>query len=151
MRTEKTAPNPKPLLHFRSPELPLILNADVMEIKWVEHNKKKVLLIDYTGLKMEKEMIQLLQQLPPYLAEGGAGTLLMLTDLTGCFATPGFMDAARKMEKEVFSKYQLKQAILGITGAKEILLKGFNLLSKNKLIPFNDKTEALNYLTSDKK
>jgi len=118
-----------------------------MEIKWIEHNKKKVLLVDYTGIKMEKEMISLLNSAPPFLAEVENQNILILTDLTGCYTTSGFMDAARKMEKEVLSKYQIKQAILGITGAKEILLKGFNLLSKNKLTPFHDKTEALNFLT----
>ena len=118
-----------------------------MEIKWMEHNKKKVLLIDYTGIKMEKEMINLLHSAPPYLEQAEGEPILMLTDLTGCFATPGFMDAARKIEKDILSKFQIKQAILGITGPKVILLKGFNLISKNKLTPFNDKTEALNYLT----
>lgn len=119
-----------------------------MEVTWLEHNKKKVLLVDYTGIKMEKDMINHLHSVVPFFSELEKDkTVLMLTDLSGCFATPGFMEAARKIEKEVLSKHQIKQAILGITGAKEILLKGFNLISKNKLTPFHDKTEALDYLT----
>jgi hypothetical protein len=119
-----------------------------MEIAWLEYNNQKVLVVDYTGIKMEKDMISHLNAAVPYISEVGMDKpLLLLTDLTGCFATPGFMDAARKMEKEVLSKYQIKQAILGITGAKEILLKGFNLISKNKLTPFHDKKEALDFLT----
>lgn len=119
-----------------------------MEIKWQEHNGKRVLVVDYTGIKMEKDMIAHLQSAVPQIANHNQDTvLLLLTDLTGCYATSGFMDAAKKLEKEVLSKYQIKQAILGITGAKEILLKGFNLIAKNKLTPFHDRTEALNYLT----
>lgn len=119
-----------------------------MEIKWLEHKGKKVLIVDYTGIKMEKDMIHHLRSAIPYIDQAEK-PLLLLSDLTGCYATPGFMDAARQVEKEVLSKHQIKQAILGITGAKEILLKGFNLISKNKLTPFHDRTEALNFLTKD--
>lgn len=119
-----------------------------MELKWLEHNKKRVLFVDYTGIKIEKEMINHLNSaVAEVLNYEKDKVLLLLSDLTGCYATSGFMDAAKKVEKEVLSKYQVKQAILGITGAKEILLKGFNLISKSKLVPFHDRTEALNFLT----
>ena len=122
-----------------------------MEVKWIEHRGRKILSIDYTGIKMEKEMIALLNSVPSFLKDLQKGeNLYAITDLTGCYATPGFMEAAKKMEKEVFSQYNLKSSILGITGPKAILLKAFNLVSKIKLEPFHTRKDALDYLCKDK-
>jgi hypothetical protein len=122
-----------------------------MEVKWIEHKGRKILSIDYTGIKMEREMIAHLNSVPPFLKDVTKGdNLYAVSDLTGCYATPGFIDAAKKMEKEVFSQYKLKWAILGIAGPKAILLKAFNLVSKIKLEPFNTQKDALEYLCKDK-
>jgi hypothetical protein len=121
-----------------------------MEIQWLEHKGKRILIIDYTGIRMEKDMITHLNKVVPQLNGLTKGdNLYMLSDLTGCYATPGFINAAKSLEKEVFSQYKLKWAILGITGPKVILLKGFNLVSKIKLEPFHTREEALAYLARD--
>jgi len=122
-----------------------------MEVKWIERKGRKILMVDYTGIKMEKEMIAHLNSVIPLLNDLNKGeNLYVVSDLTGCFATPGFIDAAKKMEKEVFSQHKLKWSILGISGPKTILLKGFNLVSKIKLEPFNTREQALDYLCKDK-
>lgn len=122
-----------------------------MEVCWIEHKGKKILVTDFTGIKLEKGMINLLNScLPLVEALPKGSTILNFIDLTGCFTTPGFLDAARKFEKEVLTHYDVKRAVLGITGPKEILLKGFNLIVKRKLAPFHSRTDALDYLISDK-
>lgn len=122
-----------------------------METKWIEHKGRKILLIDYTGIKMEKEMIANLNRAIPLINDLTPGNnLYIMSDLTGCYTTPGFIDSAKKVEKEVLSQYKVKWSIVGISGAKAILLKGFNLVSKTKLEPFNTREQALEYLCKDK-
>ena len=119
-----------------------------MENAWIEHKGKKILVNDYTGIKLEKEMIAHLNGAVGMVASLAPGSeVLMLLDFTGTFTTPGYIEAARKTEKETIEKFKVKRAVLGITGAKEILLKGFNLLAKQKLTPFHTREEALDYLT----
>ena len=101
-----------------------------MEVKWIEHNHKKVLLVDFTGSILEQNMIHFIHTVPPFLSDVQDDTILALTDITGCFATPGFIAAARKINNEVFDNYKIKQAIVGVVGAKVILLKAHNLLVK---------------------
>lgn len=120
-----------------------------MEVKWIEHRYKKIHLIDYSGLILERDMLSLLNAIPTFLPNVGNEPILVLTDITGCFLTPGFIDAAKKQRLELSNKYQIKQAIVGAVGAKVILLKVFNLVFKNKITPFSNHTEALNYLTKD--
>jgi hypothetical protein len=118
-----------------------------MEISWIEHKGKKILLTDYTGIKMDKDMVAHLEKVVPLVESQEKGSkILMLVDLTGCYATPGFMDAAKKFEKTVLVNYDVKRAITGVTGAKAILLKGFNLLTKQKLEPFDTRAMAMDYL-----
>jgi hypothetical protein len=63
-----------------------------MEISWIEHKGKKILLTDYTGIKMEKEMVAHLEKVVPLVESLEKGSkILMLVDLTGCYATPGFI------------------------------------------------------------
>ncbi len=119
-----------------------------MGVTWIEHSNKKVLLVDFTGSILEQNMIHLVHTLPPFLTDVGDDTILALTDITGCFATPGFVAAARKINNEVFDNFKIKQAIVGVVGAKVILLKAHNLLVKNKIIPFPNREEALDYLTA---
>ncbi len=118
-----------------------------MENIWIEHKGKKILVNDYTGIKLEREMIAHLNDAIGLVANLTPGTeVLMLIDFTGAFTTPGYIEVARKTEKETIEKYKVKRAVLGITGAKEILLKGFNLFAKQKLTPFQTRQEALDYL-----
>lgn len=120
-----------------------------MELHWTEHNGKKILLNDYTGIKMEKEMIAQVEKSIPLVQQLEKGAeLRMLVDLTGCFVTPGFLEAAKKAEREVLEQYKVKRAVLGITGPKVVLLKGYNLFAKQKLEPFNSRQEALAYLAN---
>jgi hypothetical protein len=118
-----------------------------MENTWIDFKSKKVLVNDYTGIKMEKDMILHLHEFYKLLQvlEPGA-ELLVLLDFSGTFVTPGFLEVARKYEKEVMDKHKAKRAVLGVTGAKEVLLKGFNLFTKNKLTPFQNRQHALDYL-----
>ena len=107
-------------------------------------------MVDYSGKILERDMIAVLNQIPPFLKEiADDKVFLSVTDISGCFATPGFLNVAKQMEIELFNHYRIKRVILGVKGAKVILLKTNNLIAKNKLVPFDNRKEALDFLTQD--
>ncbi|MDF1546327.1 MAG: hypothetical protein P1P88_00805 [Bacteroidales bacterium] len=117
-----------------------------MPFSYIEHKGKKILFIDYTKCKSIDEMIKLLEDVRREY-EKSSGKFLALNDFTGTYGSTDFMNRAAK-HKDFFDEKTLKTAVLGITGIKKILLNGYNAFVKNKQIPFNTKTEALDYLVS---
>lgn len=121
-----------------------------MDIHWEVHNGKNILFVDYSGIILDEEMISHLNRAVVKLKEVKKGEVLrFFSNVTGCFATPGFLDAAKKSDKELHVHYQMKSAIMGITGAKAILLKAYNVVATSKVKQVQTKEEAIEYLSKD--
>lgn len=76
------------------------------------------------------------------------GKVSWMIDASDAFVGPDFMKEAKRLNKEVFDQKVDKGAIIGISGIKKILLNAFNALSKQKLIPFSTKDQAMDFLAS---
>jgi len=121
-----------------------------MEIAWEDYKGKKILKVDYRGILFDNEMVAHLNKAVSILKqEKTTDKLRFYSDVTGCFATPGFMEAAKLADKELSKTYKLKSAIIGITGAKAILLNAYNLVAKAKVVTVKTREEALEYLSED--
>lgn len=118
-----------------------------MKIEHIVHNDKKIVVINWFECKNQDEMIQLLKDVNIEFRRSGEN-ILTLEDYTNIFVSNKFMMAAKKLGKEVLAKKRAKGAILGITGVKKVLLNSYNHFTEDKLIPFNTKQEALDYLVS---
>lgn len=116
-----------------------------MGISYINYKGKRIMMIDYTKCKTSPEMIQLLEQVADEYRKSGE-KFLTVNDFTGNFGNDDFMKRAKELGPEVFDEKTLKSAILGITGVKKILLLAYNKFVKNKLVPFETKEEALEYL-----
>jgi len=118
-----------------------------MEITWTASNGKRILVIDFTGIKMEKDMVAWINKLPDYLKDlPDDHDLRLFVDMTGTFATSGFVEASKKIEI-IYDRFNsVKRAVIGVEGAKAILLKGFNLFAKRPMQPFATREEAFKYL-----
>ena len=96
---------------------------------------------------MEKELVAIVNSIPDLIKDLKPGDeMLALIDLSNSFATPGFLEASKKLEKEQLAGLKMKRAIVGITGPKAILLKGYNLFTKQKIEPFETREQGLAYL-----
>jgi len=72
----------------------------------------------------------------------------MLVDLTGAPVMTGFLARARALAPRIEARLE-KQAVLGVTGVKSVLLAGFNLVSKGvPLRPFPTEAAAKDYLVA---
>lgn len=118
-------------------------------IEKITHKGKEILYINYQGCKSEQEMIELMKEAAALITKEKK-EYLQLTDMTGAFATPGYMKEAKKIAK-VTPKLAKKRAIVGIDSpGRRFLLKMYSLVigSENALKPFPSLQEAKDWLVS---
>ena len=105
------------------------------------HNEKKIIFVDYTGLK-EKDMIELIKM---HLELTLQTKLPFLADFNKTYVTTKYVNQARifiESTKVIIDK----GALLGIDKIKAGILKGILSIYYVNYKSFNTKGEALNFL-----
>lgn len=117
-------------------------------VRWIEVKGKKIIYIDYTGLKELEEMFAVLDECVK-IVKTLPGNYLSLTNFTDSVASSEFMDRLKKEGKSVFEQKTGKGASVGITGLKLILFQAYLRFtgSKNRKL-FNTEREAIDWLVS---
>ncbi len=110
------------------------------------HHGKKIIFLDYTGVSHHEEdkFIKELDEVKNFILSQG-DNLLILVDVRNSYGSPKMMNKMKedgKLEKPFIKK----QAVVGITGMKEILLKGINLFTNINITPFKTIEEAKDWL-----
>jgi hypothetical protein len=118
-----------------------------MGIEVIEHKGKKILYVDYSPCKTKEETIALLEKAAEEFKKSTC-QLLTLDNYEKQFASQEFMTRAKELSS-VFSPKRKKGAAIGVKGLKKMLLQAYNLFAKDKIIPFDTKEEALDYLVKD--
>ena len=117
-----------------------------MRMEWKNCQGKKYLWVDYRGLKTEADMIQLLEQYTEIVVST-PGKVMALADFTDTAVGSGYMNRVKTLGKEVYTAKVQKTALVGITGLKTILLKGYLAFTGDKNTrPFGTEAEALAWL-----
>ena len=109
----------------------------------INHKGKDIIYIDYRG-QSEDEMLETAHQLRDFLMTG-PGHHLRLVNISDTPATRKFTTFIRELGKET-KDIPVKGAIVGITGAKKVLLAGYNRLLGGAMKPFDDEASAKDYL-----
>ena len=117
-----------------------------MKTEWIEHKGKKILCAYFNGVKNQDEMCNILNEYYD-IVNKQPGKVLSIVDFTDSSVGPDFLKEAKILGKKHADK-QEKSAMLGITGLKGMLLKGYNLFTELENPAFSTKEEALEYLTS---
>jgi len=123
-----------------------------MEIKraqLINYNEKIVHFIDYSQLKNIDDFVKTVAEVDAFNAaqiKSGRKDFLILSDLSNSYIFGDALDALKKSGAKI-KPYTHKTALLGITGAKSILLKTANALLNLNMKPFDNKEEALKWLT----
>ena len=116
-----------------------------MSIKYITHKGKQILYIDYTKCTTVEETLAVLELVKvEYLKSNEL--LLTLNNFTGAYGSSEYMKKANQYAKEIFNNRTAKNAAIGITGIKKILLYGYNAIVKDKIMAFDTEKEALDYL-----
>jgi hypothetical protein len=118
-----------------------------MALSYINHKNKQVLFIEYHDCKKVDDYLRLLDDIKEEFLKT-KGVWLTLHDFSNGFGNNEFMKKANQYAKEYFNTRPAKNAAIGVTGLKRILMQGYNLIVKDKIVPFNTKEEALDYLVS---
>ena len=117
-----------------------------MSVKKIVHKGQTILVADYRGLNKAEQQIQNLEELSKVL-KISSSSLPILSNYDGVAVGTEFMNRVKVLGKELKPKIK-RQALLGITGVKNILLQGYILFTGEKEIKtFDTEAEALEYLT----
>ena len=118
-----------------------------MPTSFIDYQGKKILFIDYSGLKKKEEMLDTLYQAVE-LANQSSERLRTLIDITDSSGSQEWMEESKKQGKEMREKAE-KTAIVGVKGVKKVLLMGYNTVVGGRVKPFSTKESALAYLNGD--
>lgn len=114
-----------------------------MPVSWITYKGKEILLIDYRGLSLD-ESFETLGQVGKMVAEKDE-KVLILADVRDSYTSPEFMTRLKETGKQIKPMTQ-KQAIVGITGLKGILLDAYNRFTESASKTFSTQEEAKEWL-----
>lgn len=121
---------------------------ELQEYKFLEkadYKGKEILFIRFSNTKSTEEMLDALEESASFMKDS-EHKVLTLVDANGITVGNKFMKRSQELSKEVFEEKREKGAIIGISGIKVLMLKAYNLFSKDKLVPFSSEEAALEYL-----
>lgn len=115
-----------------------------MSVEWIEYKGKPILFVDFRALRDEQvvENVELEAQM---LAESPT-KVLVLANVEG--ATIASLEAIKRLGKDRISPRVAKSALLGVTGLKGILLRGYNTFTGSSARSFPTEAAALEWLVS---
>jgi hypothetical protein len=112
------------------------------------HKGKKIMYVDYTHCKSPEEMIKVLYEVKAEY-ERTTEMFISVADFRGCYGSSEFLKEAQKVAREIIDQRTSKTAVLGVTGIKKVLLQSYNAFIKHKMVPFDTKEQAFEYLVKD--
>jgi len=107
---------------------------------------KEISYHDYRGIKLEEILKTIDEASAKALQENKVR--LQLSNLTGVFAVPEFMDKVKEAGKKT-KHLTSKSAVVGITGAKKLLLNTYNVFTGANMKAFDDEESAKEWLVKD--
>lgn len=118
-------------------------------VRFIEHKGHRVLLLDYSGLRDEQEMLEMIEERTELVSHEPPGSVLTLADLTGAQLTRESMQ--RVKEANVLDRPYVRRAAL--VGADTLSPKGalesIGTFAAKHWGRFATREEALDWLTAD--
>ena len=108
-------------------------------------NGETIYLLDFKKYRDNGKCLHLIKQLADEVA-GKDQFVRVLIDGRDMYYSKVFINEAKAISKHVFDKVTGKAAIIGVTPMQEVILKGYNMVVKNKLASFKTQQEAFNFL-----
>jgi hypothetical protein len=122
----------------------------VQGAKFVEYKGKQIYYVDYSNIKTNDEFLAVIKQTNAFrekVKAEGKRDLLMLVDITGSFVYGEVLEEIKKAGKHT-KEITAKEAVVGITGGKKILLKIVQAITNMNLKVFDKVEDAQDWLVS---
>jgi hypothetical protein len=117
---------------------------------FIEHKGKEIYYVDYSNLKNNDEFISVIAQTNAYrekLKALGRKDLLMLVDISGSYVYGEVLESIKRSGK-ITKELTAREAVVGITGSKRILLKIVQTVTNMNFRTFDTLEEAKDWLVS---
>jgi uncharacterized Fe-S cluster-containing protein len=119
--------------------------------RFISYKGKEIYFVDYTNIKTTEDFLEVIKGTNEFREKTkamGKRDVLMLVDITGSYVYGETMDALKRAAK-LSKELTMKEAIIGISGAKKIMLRIVQMFSGMQLRPFNTIDEAKEWLIKD--
>jgi hypothetical protein len=118
--------------------------------KFIEYKGKQIYYVDYSNIKTSEEFLAIIKSTNAFrekLKRDGIKDLLMLVNISESFV---YGDVLTEIKKAASQTKELiaKEAIVGITGSKKILLRVLQSFAKMDFKIFDTEEEAKDWLVS---
>ncbi len=116
-------------------------------VSFIEYKGKKILYVDYSHCKTIQDSLDVLEEVRnEYLRTNEL--YLKLSNFHNTLSNNEYLEVVKKYAKELFDSRTIRNAAIGITGTQKLLLAAYNISVRNKLLAFDTKEEALEYLVN---
>jgi hypothetical protein len=118
--------------------------------QFIEYKGQAIYYVDYSNIKTNDEFMSVIKQSNSFrekIKSEGRKNLLMLVDVSGSFVYGDVLSEIKKAGK-ITKEMTLKEAVVGISGGKKILLKIVQSFTNMNLKVFDTLEEAKDWLVS---
>lgn len=123
-----------------------------MGTNWTTYNGKQILVTDYSGIKQEKELMNVLYSTPSQLnCLPNNAMVLYVVDVSNALMSKKFTLLSQRIENEIFCCFKKKRAIVGMSLIEKIRFLIFNAKSMSQTSFFRTRNEAIEFLTQKQK
>ena len=118
-----------------------------MPVSYITHRGRKILYVNFKDMKTKDIVMNNIEEMKKFYVEATEDIYLLL-DVRGTYNDPEVMDRLKTYGKMYFNGKSVKRAVLGVSGVKKILLKGYAMFTKTEVQPFDSEEDAKDYLAS---
>lgn len=120
-------------------------------VRWVNHKGKKILYLDYTGLRAtnpeEKKIVLGIIAEATEIAKRSAEKIHFLSDVSNTVSDKEVVNALQEFGRTTNSLDKVaKECAVGVSGVQKALVTMINLISKTKLVMFETAEKAMDWL-----
>jgi hypothetical protein len=120
-------------------------------VQFITFKGKEIYFVDYSHIKSNEEFLAIIKGTNAFrekVKSEGKHDLLMLVDITGSFVYGEVLDEIKKAGK--FTKeITRKEAVVGVTGGKKILLQIVQIFTKMNFKVFDTVEDAKEWLVAE--
>ncbi|MBN1416586.1 MAG: STAS/SEC14 domain-containing protein [Bacteroidales bacterium] len=116
--------------------------------RFINYKGIEIYFVDYTNIKTTEDFLEVIKGTNEFREKAkamGKRDVLMLVDITGSYVYGETMEALKRAAK-LSKELTRKEAVIGISGAKKIMLRIVQMFSGMQLRPFNTIDEAKEWL-----
>jgi hypothetical protein len=118
-----------------------------MGVSWINYGGKKLLFVDYNGVKNENELLKILYEEIEIL-KNETQRQFILVNIGNSYSTEKYRQEVQRLTKEIVKHKTEKSAIIGMVGLKKVIFGAMIKFSDGHVKLFDTEEDAKKWLVS---